>query len=315
MIKRTQHRQPHKNFLSVILILQNRGNIIKKIQRHPIRAHLLPKAESLQQNTGISFKEILTMLASSTGILAALFWLGGRFFAAGYFESMSIPLYMLTFSVGEYGEQYFVSVLLFMILLGRLFWKNIVLILTVALVFLLLTVLIGFLGSFLFKKFKIVKENATRASSKTADVLGKIFITLIFFLILLATFDFTHTFGKLNGLNYVLSNSQAITLYSKEPIGELASFSIIPGTGIPPLHKYSGLRLLTLNSGKYYLYQAVNPETCLPQEIYIVNAEQIASSTVTSIEPFDVPSCSFPKVESLFFEEAIQINPFNFRLP
>jgi hypothetical protein len=49
-------------------------------------------------------KDASTILGGAAIVFAALLWYLGRKYGHGYFESMNIPLFQLTFSIWEYGE-------------------------------------------------------------------------------------------------------------------------------------------------------------------------------------------------------------------
>lgn len=261
--------------------------MVKKTHRRPLREYRLPRAEQPKEESGINFKEILSILAGSSGVFAALFWMGGRFFAMGYFQSLDIPLYMLTFTFGEYGEQYFGTLLLLPIVIGNFILANYFIVLKFVLILSALVVLIV-LGKILIRsRFKIDRKAAGVPSPKTPN---KVFWVFDVIVLLILTFYFAFFIGNWSGRDVVLAKSQEITFYTQESMGEIEFSQVSPNASTT--YKYSGLRLLTKNSGKYYLYDDVNPDTCKPARIYIVDEEKMISVTLVPGSPFDIPSCS-----------------------
>ena len=63
-----------------------------------------------QSSSWAKIKDFVVTLGAASGILAGVLWMGGRFYAYGYFERMNIPIYFLNFSSAEYAEVYLTSV-------------------------------------------------------------------------------------------------------------------------------------------------------------------------------------------------------------
>ncbi len=61
-------------------------------------------ATSWTHTARTAFTQLNTIASTalSTGILIALVWLVGRYYAGGYFQAMHIPFFQLTFSVWDY---------------------------------------------------------------------------------------------------------------------------------------------------------------------------------------------------------------------
>jgi len=95
---------------------------------------------------------------------------------------------------------------------------------------------------------------------------------IIYFLFL--SFTDLYEQGENAGKQIVLSQSHSVEVYSKENL-PLGSASVLQDT-TPPLLRYDGLKLLTYNNGKYYLFREINSETCKPEQVFIIdNSENI----------------------------------------
>ena len=141
-----------------------------------------------------------------------------------------------------------------------------------------------------FPKLKIVDAVKTLRSS-TKNLRNSIKSALVFsmaiyflYLLLLAFIDINKT-GQAIGRDAVLTKSYSIEIYSKEilPLGQVVS------TTSSSLFQYSGLRLLTYNNGKYYLFRDVDPVTCKPSLVFIINDSPSTYFVLGDISPIDAP--------------------------
>ena len=107
---------------------------------------------------------------------------------------------------------------------------------------------------------------------------------------LLSFIDINRT-GQVEGKNIVLTSSYAVEVFSRDflPIG---TAKVLSNTA-PTLMQYSGLRLLTFNNGKYYLFRDLNPVTCKPSQVFIIPDTPEIHITLSAIVPIDV-LCTIP---------------------
>jgi hypothetical protein len=101
--------------------------------------------------------------------------------------------------------------------------------------------------------------------------------------------------GQYQGRVTVLTSSYAVEVYSKDYL-PLGSPQVIPNT-TPTLMHYVGLRLLTFNNGKYYLFRDVDPITCRPSQVFIISDNPDVNLTVSPIAPIEAP-CAGPDANS-----------------
>jgi len=238
-----------------------------KTQRQLIR--YLPEKASQEQTSAksLSIQEAVTILGGITGFIVAILWLGGRAYMAGYFSAMNIPSFQINFSIWEYAEASWQRLIFYF--LSKIY-TPLVLITSIFLIVVLSAIVL----QRVFPNLKIadaVKNiglpiKNLRSNIKSALVLS---LAIYFLYLLLVAFIDINKTGQLIGRDTVLTKSHAIEIYSKESL-PLGSGQIISNTS-PPLIHYTGLRLLTNNNGKYYLFRDVDPVTCKPSQVFIIN--------------------------------------------
>jgi len=264
----------------------------RKIQRKPIR-HLPEKlGQEQSSDKGLSIQEVVTILGGVTGLIVAILWLGGRSYAAGYFSAMNIPSFQINFSIWEYAEASWQRLIFYF--LSKIY-TPLVLVTTIFLIVFLSAVLL----QRLFPKLKIV-DAVKNIGWPTKDLRKSIKSALVFslaiyflYLLLVAFIDINQT-GQAVGRDTVLTKSYAIEIYSKEILpldpGQVASNTS------SSLVQYDGLRLLTYNNGKYYLFRDVDPVTCKPSQVFIINDSQGTYFVLGDISPIDAPCVATPSV-------------------
>ena len=115
---------------------------------------------------------------------------------------------------------------------------------------------------------------------KLSNWYGLIFYVFMF--LFLIFFSFTHAIqyiqenGRLRGQSTVLFHSMQVELVTKLPVimdGNESISSLY--TTAADQYIYNGFRLLTMNNGKYYVFKELDPQTCIPAHVYVINAESV----------------------------------------
>ena len=262
----------------------------RKIQRQPKRSYQSRLSEEYPPAKGINIQEAVTVLGGLTGILVASFWLAGRFYAAGYFGAMNIPYYQINFSVWEYAELSWLRLIFYF--LNRIY-PFLVLFATVPLT-LLFSV---FILQRLFPTLRLaaaIRNIVAQIEGLRVNITYLVLFSLIIYfsyLFVEALTDIRKT-GELAGRRIVLSDNYAVQVYSKDYL-PLGTPRVLSGT-TPPVLEYSGLRLLTFNNGKYYLFREVDPINCSPLHVFIVTDSPDIIIVLSSVDAIDPPCATTP---------------------
>lgn len=260
----------------------------KRFQRQPKR--YIAKRISREQTTtrDIGVQEILTILGGVAGIVIAILWVAGRFYAAGYFEAMNIPAFQINFSIWEYAELSWLKLIFF-------FLKKIYLPLVI-LAGISLVPLIAYFIQAIFPKLRIFDTVEIIVSQiRRLAGLGYVLafsISIYFSYLLLLSFVDINNAGQVEGKEVVLTSSYAVEVFSRDllPIG---AWKVVSNT-TPTLKQYSGLRLLMFNNGKYYLFRDLDPVTCKPAQVFIIPDTPDIHLALSSIVPIDAPCAITP---------------------
>lgn len=222
-----------------------------------------------------SMRELITLLGAATGLFAALFYLAGRSYAMGYYGAMNIPEYLVTLSIQEYASLAWLPVFLYpaiMIALGGFIWS--------ALYFfrdLLSSTILRIeewfkkIGKKLFSRLHL----PIITLSQDTRLMFALFQVGIFFLISImmvaSTLSFVEQIGLINGKDILLERSLQVELITDKPaLSETGTrVTISEGT----YYVYKDFRLLQVNNGKYYLFKEIDPTTCRPKRVYVVDAD------------------------------------------
>ena len=257
----------------------------RRIQRKPKRYLSERTSKAPITAKGINLQEAVSILGGITGIIVAILWLGGRFYMAGYFSAMNIPAFQINFSVWEYAEAAWSRVILYflinvfvpVILASSVALASLVAILALQRIFPKLK-LVGLLDG--------ITLQAQNLPGRFKSVLAFVLIMYFIYILLDLSTDINAS-GRDQGRATVLTKSYAVEVYSKDylPLGPL---QVVPNTA-PALMHYSGLRLLTFNNGKYYLFRDVDPITCRPLKVFIISDNPDVHLTVSPIAPVDAP--------------------------
>jgi hypothetical protein len=259
----------------------NRGKLNEREwMRKNNRLQIFADTKSQPQKTRFTeaLREWIGLIGAGTGIFSALLYLAGRSFASGYFEAMNIPHYMVTFSIWEYGEVGWFPMLVFpagMMLIGGIFWT---------IVYGLgswLSPLAFAVGKWLGKWIKI-KPPAWKLpefsfQTRIAWKLTSFMVSILIFIFFVGfALQYIQDRGAENGQLVVLEKAAKVELVSAVPM-TLDNPSLVTsqaGQNGNQFYAYKGFHLLTVNGGKYYLFKEIDPVTCKPLQIYVIDADQ-----------------------------------------
>lgn len=223
-----------------------------------------------------SLKELIGLVSAGAGIFAALLYLAGRSYAAGYFEAMNIPSYQVSFSMWEYGEVAWFPLLLYpigMIVITGLLMG------IISRVFDVLSPLIQrFLAWLKIRiKVRLPALNLPESSRETrfwfSIAKHAIFILLMLGLVVF-TLSFVQGFGQLNGRLHVEQLSQPVEVISSAPLS-LDESNLLPSSSSGQnFYIYKDLYLLTINGGRFFLFRDLDPETKKPLKVYVIEGNE-----------------------------------------
>jgi hypothetical protein len=276
-LRNNQNRFPDRWFMT------------RRIQRKPKRYLSEGPSKASTTTKGISLQEAVSILGGITGIIVAILWLAGRFYMAGYFSAMNIPAFQINFSVWEYAEAAWSRVVLYFLI--NIF-VPLILASSVA-----LASLVGILAlQRIFPKLKLVglldgiTVRAQKLPRRFKSVLTFVLIMYLIYILLDLSTNLNVS-GQEQGRITVLTKSYAVEVFSRDYLA-LGSPEVVSNS-MPTLMHYDGLRLLTFNNGKYYLFRDVDPITCRPLQVFIISDRPDLNLTVSPITPVDAP-CAGP---------------------
>ena len=179
----------------------------------------------------------------------------GRTYARGYFEdAMGIPLYHIDLSIWEYVEVAWGLLLL---------WGIILLI----------------VGYGIFNIWRRI--NTSKNLFRLGFLLG---VLILIFVVLNTFFDWVGRLGVETGRDVVLGKGFQVDFTSDlpQPLGTPVIISTTVGTQIDSQYVYQGFRLLTFNGGYYYVFQQIDPQTCRPENVKVVDRKRVAQVQFTT---------------------------------
>ncbi len=223
-----------------------------------------------------SLRDIFGLVSAGAGIFAALLYLAGRSFASGYFAAMNIPNYQVSFSLWEYGEVAWLPLLLY----------PIGMIVVTGFLMGILTRIVDLLSPMIKKIVIWLKTNITVklpvlnlpesshetifwvSTTKRATFILLLIGTVVF------TLNFVRSFGQLNGRIHITELSAQVEVISAIPLS--LDDNNLPSSKFSgqDFFVYKGLRLLTVNNDKYYLFKEIDPITCKPAKVYVIEARE-----------------------------------------
>lgn len=223
-----------------------------------------------------SLREVIGLIGAGTGIFAALLYLAGRSYAAGYFEAMNIPSYQVSFSMWEYGEVAWLPLLLY----------PIGIIVVTGFLMGILNRILDFLSPLLKRivnwiKTKITAKkprlNLPESSSETEfwfSLAKRAFFFLLLVSLVVFTLQFVYGFGQINGRLHMEQFAKSIEIISPIPLPlDDNNVSPVPSSG-QEYYVYEGLHLLTVNEKKYFVFRDVDPITKKPLKVYVIEGNQ-----------------------------------------
>lgn len=248
----------------------------KRVQRYSRQRSInvfTKESESNVKRPLESLRELLGLATAGAGIFAALLYLAGRRFASGYFEAMNIPNYQVNFSLWEYGEVAWLPMLIYpTIIFGG-----------GALIGLILSALQDWISPLIKSLIewiaKALKKNNAAPSSRSSfskRTRRWLVIVLISILVLMSVFIidstlyFVYKWGELSGLINVVQNSAQIDLDSISPLHLLNE-----DTSNQSYHLYKDYQMLTFNENKYYVFNNIDPVTCKPLQVFVVDSSNL----------------------------------------
>jgi len=99
----------------------------------------------------------------------------------------------------------------------------------------------------------------------------------------------TYENGIWKGRSYVTDTPTQIRIVAAEPLMLDAPKIISTTISSDTTYKYEGLRLLTYNNERYFLFSTINAE-CKPEQVYVVKDEDVQSVQYISAPPLK-PDC------------------------
>lgn len=233
-----------------------------------------------------SLREMIALVSTAAGVFAVLFYLAGRSFSNSYFDTMNIPSYQVSFSLWEYGEVAWVPLLYFPLsviaILSFFTWV------VFTLRDLLWPLLMRFLGK--LSRKRQLKRPALNfpESSKAAQRSFLIWLlTMIGFLVIVFVISMMGLIGEAGrkaGQSSVLTKSAKVELISAIPLAFDDNNLASTNASGKNYYIYKGFHLLTFNNGKYYLFKAIDPVTCKPSKVYIIDPEKDIQVNLSAAE-------------------------------
>jgi hypothetical protein len=236
----------------------------KKISENTVLAAESPQNESKPRPLE-SLREMVGLISAGAGIFAALLYLAGRSFASGYFAAMNIPHYQVSFSMWEYGEVAWRSML---------FYPTLIIGVS-ALSWMILHGSWDLITYWLKKTFEVKLPNWLNPSFSKRT---KQWFALVLFSVLVMSLiwfadqilQIVENVGKESGKIVVLERTARVELVSLIPMAlDDDNLAPVKSSG-QDYFTYKGLHLLTVNNGKYYLFKGIDPATCRPVKVYVV---------------------------------------------
>lgn len=233
-------------------------------------------SQGKKQDLFTSVRELLGLITASAGIFAVLFYLAGRSYVSGYFGAMNIPEYLISFSLQEYVMLAWQSVLIypvFIFVVGGLFWG-------------ILYTLRDYLSPVTYRFLNWLKNKAKnllsfihlpnfhlpKLSRETRLMYAMLGIGLLVAMVIVtisSALTFIERIGQLDGKNALLEKSMNVELITDKPVMSEQVDVITSHEGI--FYVYKDFRLLYVTSEKYYLFKEIDPSTCKPRKVFIID--------------------------------------------
>lgn len=246
----------------------------KTIAENEPRKELVISEKNEKSRPIQSLREWVGLVSAGAGIFVALLYLAGRSFASGYFAAMNIPSYQVSFTLWEYGEVAWIPLLLYPV---GMIAATALLSGIASSIMDWLSPLFVRLVSWLKSKIKIKLPSIQlpKSSHQTRFwfliAWSSIFVLLLMALVIF-TLQFVREFGKLNGQTNILENSAQVELVSVVPMALDDNYHANAQPGKQDFYSIKDLYLLTVNNDTYYLFKEIDPDTCKPVKVYVVES-------------------------------------------
>lgn len=236
-----------------------------------------------------SLRDAFTLVSAGAGVFAVLFYLAGRSFAGGYFGQMNIPNYLVSFSLLEYGEVAWLPLFLFPLIvifsISSFVWAVLIVRDLLSPLFVDLLSKIG--RSKGQKKFAL--DFSKIIIRRDTDIALSVFfwssMAFVGMFVIIGLMTVTDSSGRNLGQKTVLETAQTVELVSAIPLALDDNNRISVKASGQAYYIYTGLRLLTFNNGKYYLFKEIDPVTCKPLKVYVINAERDIQVNLSAARP------------------------------
>lgn len=247
-----------------------------------------------------SIKDSATILGGFAGLFAVIFWVSGRMYAAGFLSAMNIPSYHVKFSSWEYSEQgwiYIFGITFLTLIAGGIY-------------IFLLEIILDLLESGLrrlskrfskfFKKNRNKKTRSERwelpafnISQLPLKIAGWGLNGALLFAGVMFILSLVYGIGQYFGRQVILNEGYQVDIVTSELLDIAPDAPIFKNSGQQEItgYRYEGFKLLTYSEGKYYLFKDLDPNTCRPTKVYILE-ESILTQVNLSTSPSGVYSCT-----------------------
>ena len=192
---------------------------------------------------------------------------------------MNIPEYMISFTLQEYGVIAWMPILVYPIatmIIGGLIWGIFSFILD--LIDSVSKRLVEWIRKIIDKVSMDIKlPKFSLLTKQMFSLAGKGFLVLFIVIYILITMDLVSKIGTVLGRTTLLNESHPVEIISPILLPLVNSEQIITQTTSLTNQKssYKDFRLLIFNNGKYFLFKELDPLTCKPLQVFILEKDQI----------------------------------------
>ena len=244
---------------------------------YPKKRRPRPEAPINKSRISGSAREFIGLIGAGTGIFVALLYLAGRSFASGYFSAMNIPSYQVNFSLWEYGEVAWLPMIVYptaILGLDGLIWGVVLTILDLW----ILPLFRRFIG-WVKSKIKFASwqlPEISRDAKRWFALVPLAVVILLSISFIGITLQSVSRYGASLGQTDVLENAPQVELVSPRPMtlddGRIIGSQV--GNQQTQDYEYKGYHLLTFNGGKYYLFKDIDPISCKPRQVFVINDDK-----------------------------------------
>jgi hypothetical protein len=232
-------------------------------------------------------RDLAGLFSAIAGFFVVMLYLAGRSYMSGYFSAMNIPLSHISFTIWEYSEAAWYPIFLYSLIMT--IYGGVI-----AFAFYVLIFLIKNAGKWLWRQLRNRLKWRSKFEFKVPELSESLRAT--FYLVMFAVWGLSVISSVKLAFNYaagdalkagrqdVLENSSRIEIASTNPQDLGDPEVIFSKDGKTNLFVYKGLRLLTFNNGKYYLFKEIDQDTCKPIQVYVVNVDQYSQVNILPAE-------------------------------